>query len=209
MICAANCVSGKIERRFIMIYLISDAAKQVQVETHVLRYWEEELKLPIKRNELGHRYYTQEDVNRFMEIKNMKERGLQLKAIRMILKDGKLDMLPSAEGNQLRTKVSEEGSVKLANVTAPAVSDSPEDKAKRLQWILQQLFRETLQENNQELSLMIKEIVLKELDYQFRVQEEKDDERHAQRMRMDEEHFRKVDEMLRKKRSFLKKGKEK
>ena len=32
------------------IYLISDAAKQVQVETHVLRYWEEELGLPIKRN---------------------------------------------------------------------------------------------------------------------------------------------------------------
>ena len=56
-----------------MTYLISDAAKQVQVETHVLRYWEEELKLPIKRNEQGHRYYTKEDVDRFMEIKNMKE----------------------------------------------------------------------------------------------------------------------------------------
>ena len=32
--------------------LISDAAKQVKVESHVLRYWEEELHLPIKRNEL-------------------------------------------------------------------------------------------------------------------------------------------------------------
>ena len=80
-----------------------------------------------------------------------------------------------------------------------------EDKAKKLQWILQQLFRESLQENNQELSRMIKEIVLKELDYQFRAQEEKEEERHMQRMRMDEEHFRKVDEMLRKKRKFLKK----
>ena len=36
-------------------YLISDAAKQVHVETHVLRSWEEELGLPIKRNKLGHR----------------------------------------------------------------------------------------------------------------------------------------------------------
>ena len=68
--------------------LISDAAKQVKVESHVLRYWEEELHLPIKRNELGHRYYTKEDVERFKEIKSMKERGLQLKAIKMILKDG-------------------------------------------------------------------------------------------------------------------------
>lgn len=74
--------------------LISDAAKQVKVESHVLRYWEEELHLPIKRNELGHRYYTKEDVERFKEIKSMKERGLQLKAIKMILKDGRLDVLP-------------------------------------------------------------------------------------------------------------------
>ena len=62
--------------------LISDAAKQVKVESHVLRYWEEELHLPIKRNELGHRYYTKEDVERFKEIKSMKERGLQLKDIK-------------------------------------------------------------------------------------------------------------------------------
>lgn len=33
--------------------LISDAAKEVKVESHVLRYWEEELHLPIRRNELG------------------------------------------------------------------------------------------------------------------------------------------------------------
>ena len=59
---------------------ISDAAKEVKVESHVLRYWEEELHLPIKRNELGHRYYTEEDVERFKQIKGMKERGLQLKA---------------------------------------------------------------------------------------------------------------------------------
>ena len=50
---------------------ISDAAKEVNVESHVLRYWEEELHLPIKRNELGHRYYTQDDVERFKQIKGI------------------------------------------------------------------------------------------------------------------------------------------
>ena len=49
-------------------YLISDAAKRVQVESHVLRYWEEELKLPIKRNEMGHRYYTEDDIRRFQAV---------------------------------------------------------------------------------------------------------------------------------------------
>ena len=39
-------------------YLISDAAKKVDVESHVLRYWEDELEVQIPRNEMGHRYYT-------------------------------------------------------------------------------------------------------------------------------------------------------
>ena len=52
-------------------YLISETAKLVGVESHVLRYWEEELKLPIRRNELGHRYYTKEDVEQFREIKKL------------------------------------------------------------------------------------------------------------------------------------------
>lgn len=36
-------------------YMISDAANIVNVESHVLRYWEDELELNVPRNELGHR----------------------------------------------------------------------------------------------------------------------------------------------------------
>ena len=104
-------------------YLISDAAKQVEVESHVLRYWEEELGIPIKRNELGHRYYTQEDVDRFREIKKLKEQGLQLKAIRMVLKDGKLERLSGKDmmeniidyGNSMSGEKAESGSEKNAD----------------------------------------------------------------------------------------------
>ena len=34
-------------------YMISDAAAAVDVETHVLRYWEDELGLDVPRNDLG------------------------------------------------------------------------------------------------------------------------------------------------------------
>ena len=71
--------------------LISDAAKEVQVESHVLRYWEEELGLTIQRNEWGHRFYTREDVEKFKRIKDLKERGLQLKAIKMLMVAGRLE----------------------------------------------------------------------------------------------------------------------
>ena len=43
-------------------YMISDAANMMQVESHVLRYWEEELELDVPRNEMGHRYYTEENM---------------------------------------------------------------------------------------------------------------------------------------------------
>ena len=49
-------------------YMISDAAAAVDVETHVLRYWEDELGLDVPRNELGHRYYTRDNIKQFLRI---------------------------------------------------------------------------------------------------------------------------------------------
>lgn len=62
-------------------YLISDAAKTLKVETHVLRYWEEELGLSIPRNNMGHRIYYDEQMNLFRNILKWKEQGLSLKEI--------------------------------------------------------------------------------------------------------------------------------
>ena len=190
--------------------LISDAAKEVAVESHVLRYWEDELHLPIKRNELGHRYYTEEDVARFKKIKGMKERGLQLKAIKMILKDGRLDVLSDKENgekNNDRTGLS----IAIVERSPETISEeSREEKSKRLQWLLQQLIRETLKENNGELCREIKESVVKELDYQFRMQEEREEKRDKRIEERDEEYYKKMDELLRKKRNrFLKLNKKK
>ena len=181
--------------------LISDAAKQVKVESHVLRYWEEELHLPIKRNELGHRYYTKEDVER------LKERGLQLKAIKMILKDGKLDVLPE-ETTEKEAAAAPRMAIEIVDETVKKTVPSPvqetsltgenrEEKVKRLQWILQQMIREAVKENNQELCRELKESMVKELDYQFRQQEEREEERDGQQIRRQEEYYRQLDELLR------------
>lgn len=66
-------------------YIISDAARMINVEPHVLRYWEEELAIEIPRNELGHRYYTEKEIHLFENIRDLKEKGFQLKAIRLII----------------------------------------------------------------------------------------------------------------------------
>ncbi|MCI9147004.1 MAG: MerR family transcriptional regulator [Hungatella sp.] len=66
-------------------YFISDASKQVDVESHVLRYWEDELELEVPRNDMGHRYYTEYHIRLFRQIKELKEKGYQLKAIKNAL----------------------------------------------------------------------------------------------------------------------------
>lgn len=286
------------------IYYISEAAKKVQVEAHVLRYWEDELQLGIKRNEMGHRCYSGEDIERLQQIKLLKEQGLQLKAIRTVLYgDGMIsgregirlqsgqDIIPDnmaahkAEQNNLsdegkatsaaqqveayshksvpehrqeRTaysqraghdqaaghsqdmagveqeeKIISKGSVKnmedvenmehkvddmimqkaqkymvtlskgkepvietprehLSEFVAQADMDKTQ-KAARLQYLLQHMITEAVKSANQEMCTEIKESILKELDYQFRQQEERDEEH----WKKEEEHYRKIDEMIR------------
>ena len=68
-------------------YMISEASKKVDVEAHVLRYWEEELELPIERTEMGHRYYTEDDIRLFHCIKRLKEQGMFLKELKEVIPD--------------------------------------------------------------------------------------------------------------------------
>ena len=63
------------------IYSVSEAVGILELQSHVLRYWEEEMKLPIKRNELGHRYYPRWDIQVFLSIKELKKKGYSLKEI--------------------------------------------------------------------------------------------------------------------------------
>lgn len=172
-------------------FMISDAAKEVKVETHVLRYWEEELSLPIKRNDLGHRYYTEEDVECFRQIKSMKERGLQLKAIKVILKDGTLTMLDE-ERQELDVVSEEKHNYEL-------VKESNEEKTRRMQYLLQEMIKDAVRLNNEALVQDIKEAVIKELDYQFRVREEREEELEKKWEQRNEDYYKRIDELLRKK----------
>lgn len=231
------------------IYYISEAAKKVQVESHVLRYWEDELKLPIKRNEMGHRYYTEQDIDQLRQIKVLKEQGLQLKAIRTVLfkvppvsieevKDGAQTGSSEGKGNSPEGKPAEQDTEmrkeRLMNMVKERVEENVEkkmdelatdkahkymvalsggsegkveskqeyadaekaQKAARLQYLLQHMITDAVKSANRELCTEVKDSILKELDYQFRLQEERDNERRKQ----DEEHYRKIDEMIRERR---------
>lgn len=66
-------------------YTVRQAADILGVRASVLRYWEEELELRICRNEQGHRYYTGNDITLLANIKELKKRGLALRAIKELI----------------------------------------------------------------------------------------------------------------------------
>ena len=176
------------------VYTIGDAAKRIRVETHVLRYWEEELGLTIGRNELGHRYYTEEDISLMEHIRQWKEQGLQLKAIRLMLsEDGKLSV-PTEVVRQAQAMVERPGQeVREAGNAEEEkgehfLPDARGSKAARLQFLLENLVSKAVQENNR--------MILKELDFQFRQLEENAQAREQKRQEREEEHYRKLDELI-------------
>lgn len=104
-------------------YIISDAARMINVEPHVLRYWEEELAIEIPRNELGHRYYTEKEIHLFENIRDLKEKGFQLKAIRLIIttlnEDAPFGKKENAEVNMTEDELA---------AASPAASQEQEDR---------------------------------------------------------------------------------
>ena len=88
-------------------YLISEASRLVDEESHVLRYWEEELALKIPRNDLGHRYYTDVQLDIFRTIKDLKQKGYQLKEIKQWLEDMEKDNSLGSEEEVVTPKESD------------------------------------------------------------------------------------------------------
>ena len=85
-------------------YMISEAAKRVDVEAHVLRNWQKELDLPISRNEMDQRYYKESDIGLLKRVKYLKEQGFQLKAIKMILENNETEMFESESARLMEDK---------------------------------------------------------------------------------------------------------
>ena len=179
------------------MYTIKEAAKELEVEAHALRYWEEELGLTIERNAQGRRVYSEEDMQMFKDIIAWKEQGLQLKSIKEMLHGKGIDKELSGSRDELAGHRIIVYRPKEMNGLEDTSSREKEEKARRLQELLKQFISESIRESNEELLQAMKEGLLKELDYQFRLQEEREEEREKARIEMEDAHFKKLDENLR------------
>lgn len=187
-------------------YIISDASRRVNVESHVLRYWEEELTLEIPRNEMGHRYYTEDNIRLLKTVKTLKDQGFQLKAIKMLLPDiNNIEELDPKSILKLREELNEQvidfeygepGRIKEPiHITTldhkeTTIEDANQDNMSQFKQIINELIVNALKENNNILSKAVSTCVthgvIKEMDYLLRIKEE-----------VEEERYKKLDETIR------------
>lgn len=178
-------------------YMISEASKRVEVEAHVLRYWEDELELPIPRNEMGHRYYKEDDIELLKTVKQLKNQGFQLKAIKMLLPNlSKLDTLDAQTMLRLKDELNgkviemydeekvpekDKGTSLITGDEKHEIKDQPDDKMGQFKAIMNHIIISALKENNtalsDEISMNVTDGVIKEMNYLMRLQEEKEEER--------------------------------
>lgn len=179
-------------------YMISEASKRIDVEDHVLRYWEEVLELDIPRNEMGQRYYKESDIELLMKVKQLKERGFQLKAVKMLLPNlNNMDSLDTQtvmqQTDDQNGKViemyeeekdsgTEEGTSLITGEEKQEIKEQSEDKMEQFKAIMNHIISSALKENNtvlsEEIGVSVTDGVIKEMNYLMRLQEEKEEERY-------------------------------
>ncbi len=193
-------------------FMISEAAKQVDVESHVLRYWEEELGLKIGRTEMGHRYYTNDDIQLFRCIKKLKDEGMLLRELKPLIPELKETRLKIKSGGTSKETAASAPSpapvpgappvsapdsspaspLASTPVSAPESGDVmiPLKNVEQMRALVGDVFREALSENNtvlkKDISSTVTADVVHEMDFLLQAKE-----------RQQEEHFRRLDSLIR------------
>lgn len=181
-------------------YQIKEAAAKVGVESHVLRYWEEELKMDIHRNEMGHRYYTEKDIEVLSKVRDLKEKGLQLKAIRNYLEMRRQQITKERGQTTVQTivenmeKQSDKKELQAAekHEVVPVSQQilSNEEKMQQFQRLMNRIVGNAIQENNELIGKSAGEHAANAVVSQFQGMTKEQEERAEAR-------YRKLDQTLR------------
>lgn len=189
-------------------YSISEAGKLVGVESHVLRYWEDELQLNIPRN--GKKItgtISGLHIRLFQKIKELKEKGYQLKAIEQVLNkmlegDENVDVDEILEKNAVH--ILKEGSTEKLDEKAPGLRVLPkpseegtvinQEKLDQFQELMNhiignaigQAMKQSSEAMSSEISRQVSNHMVQELEYMMRVNDEREEDR-----------FKMLDETLR------------
>lgn len=173
---------------------IKEAAKKLGVEAHVLRYWEDELGLEIKRNSMGHRYYDDKDIDMFKKVQLLKEKGFALKDIKHGIETQKEKLCKEMNAEETHNDAKQTIEDNSAHNTNVSSEDDNKDNLKvvdfkqaQLQAVMNKIVANALRENKDIITESIKKEITADVMRQFdTVMREKEEKEEARYRRLDE-----------------------
>lgn len=172
-------------------YSIKEAAYELGLENHTLRYYEDELELDIPRNSLGHRYYREYDMKIFRDIMELKEQGLQLKAIKSAVQSYYNPLGEKECGEETQGYI--EASVALEKPKFD-ITDTSNTKVEQFRLMMKQTFVQAIYENEEELKAELNYHIKYKIEEDMKEKIEKIESRYEEK---DKERYKKLDETMR------------
>ncbi len=105
-------------------YSITELSESLNITDHALRFYEKEFGFKVPKDSRGRRFYTAELANLMYQIKEMRDQGLELKAIRKILEDENIIRANSTGGVINTTPLNNEQLPALMGTTSPQLSSA-------------------------------------------------------------------------------------
>lgn len=172
---------------------VKDVAEILDTEPYVLRFYEKELNLKIKRNNKGHRIYGEEDIEVLKKIQDMREQGLQLKAIETIVHNGSDQVVETYEQlSSIKENVCTDITTHKKNDID--ITDMSDDNISQFSGMMKDVFLQALVEYGDNSKWELQESIKKEVD---EVVEQKISEIKSSTDSKSEEYYKKLDETMR------------
>ena len=173
-------------------FTIKEVAELLDIEQYVLRYYEKELNLNILRNTQGHRIYTPEKVELLRQIKELREQGLELKAIKNFV--GNLEEEGIESLVQVGATSAKMGIVQTTKEASIDISDKDDIKVSQFATLMKEMLKQALVEYNEDTKTQIKDELSEEVNVMVN---KKFRELEVLQQQKDEEYYKKLGETMR------------
>lgn len=130
---------------------ITQASELLNIKDVTLRKWEKDFKINIPKNELGHRYYTQKELDLLKQIKDFKDNGYTISQIQTILTKSIYALEQAEQALELVTLDKLTGS-DVKQLFAQSISDIIIER----EMVLKQEYEAKIEETKQEIKENLK-----------------------------------------------------
>ena len=159
-------------------YMISEAEKRVDVKADELEQWEENYQLSIGRTEMGHQFYTEDDIQLLRCIKELRDNGVRDKDIAHLVPD----LIQTRQKIRLKKQAAEAAAAKTDRELKIEDHRKITEQDNEELLVLAKMMQELLEKNNVVLEEAVcsgvSETLTKNIEFLLQAKERNEEERY-------------------------------